>query len=132
MPRETKEERVARVAREEAERLAATAAYRETIPTRLMVAVATAQEVGVNTKINLISSGPSVRFYDDSGEGYLDETISYNTEEWELEHLERILSTRKDEKDARTRRRGIAQDVWQNKLTVEEKAALKENIHSLS
>lgn len=130
MARETKEERVAREAREESERLAATAVYRASIPARLMMAQVLAQEVGISTTIRLTATGPSVRFYDSHDEVF-DETVCYTTEEWELEYLERRLREKKEEQDARVRRRGIAEDVWANKLTAEEKAALKENIHFL-
>jgi len=128
MPRETKEERVAREAREESERLAATAVYRASIPGRLMVAQALAQEVGITTDIRLTATGPSVRFYE--SDGILDETVCYTTEEWELEHLERILREKKDEKDARIARRELAQKTFDS-LSTEQKTALKENIHYL-
>lgn len=128
MARETKEDKQARVQREEAEAAVALAAYRATIPNRLMIAQAMAQEVGITTTITLSSTGPVVNFKDNE---HLDETISYTTDEWELEYLERTLREKKEAQDGRIRRRGIAQDVWSHKLTLEEKTALKENIHSL-
>ncbi len=128
MAKETKEERITGETRrrEIAER--ANIAYRVTIPARLMLAQAMAQEVGLRTDITLTAIGPSVRFYDPYDEVF-DETVCYTTEEWELEYLEK--REKKDEKVAKTRRNGIAYDVWDNKLSDEERLALKENIHLL-
>jgi hypothetical protein len=130
MPRETAVERNLRLARENAEREALTEAYRASIPARMMVASALAQEVGISTNISLTPIGPSVRFYDDSREGYFDATICYTTEEWELEHLEEHLREKKAEKDARAARLNLAKKTFDS-LSEDQRVALKENIHYL-
>lgn len=129
MARETKEERIAREAREERQRAEERAAYLATVPNRLLVAHALAREVGVSVDLQLTAVGVNVRFYEE--DGILDDTLNHTSEEWELESLERRLSEKKAEKEAIIRRRSIAEDVWANRLTVEEKVALKENIYLL-
>lgn len=130
MAKETKEQRINREALEANERLFATANYRASIPGRLMVAQALAQEVGITTDIRLTETGPSVRFYDIHNE-LLNETMCYTSEEWELEYLERRLREIKAEKDGKAARRTIAEDVWNRILTDSERVAIKENIHYL-
>lgn len=129
MARESKEERQAREALEQAAAEKALEAYLLTVPKRLMDAQALAQSLGVGVNVSLIETGPRVHFYDESN--VIDDTLTYQTEEWELEYLERKLRDMKIDQDARVYRRGIAEDAWKNKLTETERAALKENIHWL-
>lgn len=130
MARESKEERLAREAREQAAVEATLEAYLLTVPKRLMDAQALAQNLGVNTNVSLTATGPSVHFFDEAS--VIDVTLTYQTEEWELESLERKLREIREEKDARIARLALARDVWKNKLSETERAALKENINWLN
>ena len=128
MARKLKEERDARLAQEQAAAEAALAAYLLTVPKRLMDAQALAQNLGVSVNVSLTETGPSVHFYSEAS--VIDDTLTYQTEEWELEYLERKLHALREEKDARTARLTLARDVWKNRLTETERAALKENTPS--
>ena len=130
MARETKEQRAARFAREEQILAESEAKYKATIPARLLAAQALARSLGIQTEVTLTLTGPSVRFYDPDNAAW-NETITYETEEWELISLENSLQEVKEQEDARILRRGIAEDVWNNKLTQPEKEALREFIHYL-
>lgn len=129
MPRETKEQRAARQEQEQLAEQARLAEYRASVPARLMAASALAVSVGVSANVSLTPTGPAVHFQSDwSGDAAgFDETITYETDEWELEYVERHLRTLKEEQDARAERRAVAQEVFDN-LTPEQRAAVKENI----
>lgn len=132
MARETKEERHARQAAALAAEAARVAEFRKQMPERLMKIEKLAKQLGVQTEVTLTATGPVVhlqRDYD-NGNGFDDE-VSYITEEWEVEHVERKLRELEEEQNERIRKRGIAEDVWANKLSAEERAALKENIYLL-
>ena len=129
MARESKEQRDARLAQEQAAAEAALEAYLLTVPKRLMDAQALAQNLGISVTVSLTETGPSVHFRDEAS--VIDDTLTYQTEEWELEYLERKLRDIKEEKEAIARRRAIAQDTWENRLNPVEREALKEHIHSL-
>ena len=103
--------------------------YKASIPKRLMDAQALAASLGIAVHVSLTATGPSVRFeYEDHhGNDYIDETITYETEEWELENLESILAARKAKRDAYDARRVVADGVWA-RLSDDEKVALKEHI----
>lgn len=132
MRRETKEERLARQAAEEAAAAARVAEFRKQMPERLMKIEQWAKRLGVSVEVTLTATGPIIDLQQDfnSGHGF-DDQIGYNTEEWEVEHVERKLRDLEEEQNERIRKRGIAEDVWANKLTSEERAALKENIYLL-
>ncbi len=120
-------------AAEEAEHIrqceAARAFYVASVPKRLMDATALAGHVGVSTEVNLTETGPSVRFHTD-GEHYIESTITYDVDEWELESLEGDLTRIKEQQDAREARKVLAQNIF-DKLDVHEKTAIRENIHYL-
>lgn len=139
-PKQTPEERAMRKALKlaeeanartayEAERVAADAVYKAGLPKRLMDAQALASSCGVATHVELTANGPSVRFeYEDhSRKSYIDEKLTYQSEEWEVECLEGHLRALKAERDAAAARLVLAQSVF-NRLTDEEKVAIKENI----
>lgn len=128
MARESKEERLAREAREQAAAEAALEAYLLTVPKRLMDAQALAQNLGISVTVNLTEKGPSVYFHDEKNQ--LDDTFTYQTDQWELEYLERKLQAIKDEKVARAVRVSLAQDAFA-RLTEAERVAIKENIFML-
>ena len=128
MVRETKEQREARRQQEELDRLAAQEAHRLSMPARLMKMQADAHSVGVSTEVKLTESGPSVHFtYHD---GTFDETISYTTEEWEVEYAERRLREMAEARDAAIARQARAQEVF-GALSATDKAAIKEFIYVL-
>jgi hypothetical protein len=132
MARETKEEKELRRAAEEHMALMAMEEYFKSLPKRMMEAQALASEVGVETYVTLIASGPSVSFRwseDDSGYRHED-TVTYETEEWELEHVESKLRDLKTAKIAAQLRHQMAQDIY-SKLSETERACLKEFIHYL-
>lgn len=131
MARETKEERQARQALEEQARLVGVTAFKATLPMRLMAAQTLASCVSVPSTVSLTATGPSIHFGSSDYSSGFDDTLTYESEEWEVEHVERKLRDLKEEQEARQRRRGIADDVWKNKLTADEKAALKEFISYL-
>ncbi len=130
MARETKEERAANAARYQAKREADHLEYLKGVPKRLMDAQALAQKVGLDVTVTLTENGPSVRFRNGDNP-YIDDSFTYQVEEWELEHLEGQIKILKAEQDAKEQRFRFAQDVWAKKLTEEEKAAIKEHIYLL-
>jgi len=127
MARETKEQKELRRAAEEHAALIAKQAFRESMPERLVEIQRLAMSVGIRTEVRLTGFGPEVRFNDNDG---IDETLSYNSEEWEVESLVRRLNETKAEQDARAARHKLAQDLF-NTLTAEQKLALKENMRYL-
>lgn len=132
MARETKEERLARQAAAEAAEAARTAEFRKQMPERLMKIEKLAKQLGVQTEVTLTADGPVVHLRQDYDNGHgFDDRVSYHTDEWEVEHVERKLREIEEEQNERIRKRGIAEDVWANKLTPEQRAALKENIYLL-
>ena len=128
MARETKEERLLREAREQAAAEAALEAYLLTVPKRLMDAQALAQDVGVSVNVRLTATGPAVHFYDESHA--IDDRLTYQADQWELEYLERKLQAIKEEQVARAVRLSLAQDAFA-RLTEAERAAIKENISQM-
>lgn len=130
MARETREQRNARLAQEQAAAEAALESYLLTVPKRLMYAQALAQNLGVSVTVSLTETGPSVHFYNEAS--VIDNTLTYQTEEWELESLERKLRGLSEERDARAARLALARHVWKNRLSETERAALKENINWLN
>ena len=128
MARETREQKAERLAQEQLAAEEALAAYTKTVPKRLVDAQALAQAVGVQTSVTLTESGPSVHFYDSNTN--FDDHATYQIEEWELEYIERKLRDLKEEQDARSLRKLVAQAAWAD-LSSEERVAIKENIHTL-
>ena len=105
------------------------AKYKETVPKRLMDAQALANQLGVATSVELTATGPSVNFRceDHVNNIYIDDIITYDTEEWELESLEGKLKDLKKAQDEYADRRIVANAVW-DKLTPDQKRAVKEHI----
>lgn len=132
MARETKEQRQAREAQEQMDAELAMAEYYKTVPKRLLEAQALAQNLGVSANLSLTESGPSVHFeYKSESENvYIDTTITYQTEQWELESLESSLESIKAAHHARRQRLIIAQAIF-DRITPFEKAAIKEHIYTL-
>lgn len=132
MARETKEEKQTRLADEAFAEAARLAEFRKQMPERLMKIEKQAKQLGVQTEVTLTADGPVVHLRQDYDNGHgFDDKVSYFTEEWEVEHVERKLRDLEEEQNERIRKRSIAEDVWANKLTAEQRAALKENIYLL-
>jgi len=128
MARETKEQRVERLERELAEETAARVEYLLGVPKRLMDAHALARTLGINVEITLSDTGPVLYFSDENNQ--FEDRLTYQAEQWELEYVERKLRDLKDKRDAQVARQALAQSLF-DKMTPEEKYALKENIHHL-
>lgn len=132
MPKETKEQREERLAREEAAAQAALEAYYASVPKRLMEAQALANSLYVSTSVNLGPSGPIVHFEYESEKykSFIDDTLHYQSEEWELEGLERRLQDLKEQVENEKQRYRAAESVWSN-LSTADRQVLKEFIHRL-
>ena len=104
------------------------AMYKASIPKRMMEAEALASHLGVAVHVSLLATGPAARFEreDHHDRDYVDITITYETEEWELETLEGILASLKAKHDASEARLIVARGAW-NRLSDEEKIAIKEH-----
>lgn len=133
MPRETKEQKDARLAAEQAYLLAKRIAYRATIPAKLVELQALASAAGVSTNVKLTPTCPKVEFYRwncDSRNNDFEETLTYDSEQHEVEYVELRMKGFKEKIDARAARHKLAQDTF-NTLTQEQKEALKEFIRQL-
>jgi len=136
MARETKEQREMRNAEATRAALLQVEEYRKSVPKRIMDATALAQLLGVATNITLTSTGPSVHFeyghWDREGTWpvVIDDTLTYETEEWELEMVEERLQRLHEHNLARETRLRLAKDAFL-KLTEAERAAVKEFSYQL-
>jgi len=133
MARETKEQKELRWAAEAHIALVAKEAFKATMPSRLAELQKMASSCGVNTRVELTATGPLVEFsryqYDDRGSTF-EETLTYDSEEWQVECIENRLKAFKDEIEVRAARHKLAQDTF-NTLSTEQKVALKEFIKYL-
>jgi len=127
MTKETAKERQARIASEEAARRAI---FLAGLPARIFQIKNEALRLQIAFMVDVDELGTKLIFSDDDN-GFYDDVISYKSEEHEVEWVERKLREINEAQEARKRRWNIAQDVWNNKLTKEEKAALKEFISNL-
>lgn len=132
MPRETKEERAVREAKQAAVAEARREAYLATVPKRLMDAQALARSLFVTTEVNLGPAGPVVHFEYDNPKYhcFIDTTLTYQTEEWELESFERQLQELKDTLEGEKKRLQRAVEVWST-LSDNDRTVLKEFIFVL-
>jgi hypothetical protein len=126
MPRETKQQKEERLQQQEAERQLKHKAYLDSVPKRLMDAHALAQDLMIDTRVTLTATGPAVYI---SIDGY-DQTLTYQTEQWELERVEEFLDGKKTLRDFRHQQYLIAKEAF-SKLSDEVKAAIKQHIHSI-
>ncbi len=133
MARETKEEKQLRIAAEEHLALIQKQNFRATMPERLMQLQAISSAAGVNTRVFLNAKGPGVEFtryeYDNKGSSF-EETLTYDSEEWEVDHVERMIRAFKEEIDARAARRALAESTWKS-LGEADRRAIKEFITCL-
>jgi hypothetical protein len=118
--------------RYEQERAAQIAAYKAGLPKRIKDAQILAYHVGVASHVELTETGPAVRFeYEDHlHKIYIDRTLTYESDEWEVEDVEVDLQKIKAQQEAYAAQRSVAQSIFGN-LTPEEKTAIKEHIHYL-
>ena len=88
---------------------------------------------GVNTRVFLNAVGPGIEFtryeYDNRGSSF-EETLTYDSEEWEVDHVERMILAFKEEIDARAARRALAESTWKS-LGEADRRAIKEFITCL-
>ena len=129
MARLTAEEKRRILEEQEAEDKRAREAFRLTMPSRLQKLSDLAQSLGVSAQVKLISTGVQLTVYHDS-QPYIDSELTYDSEEWEVEHVESELQRLKDARDAREARLALAKATWV-KLGTAEQSAVKEFIHSL-
>lgn len=132
MPKETPQQRAERLAREEAAAQAALEAYYASVPKRLMEAQALANTIYVSTSVTLGPGGPIVHFEYESEKYkvFIDSTLTYQSEEWELESLESRLQELKEKIEDEKRRYKAAESVWAT-LSAGDRQYLKEFIHLL-
>lgn len=126
MAKETAKERQARIAAEEAARKVA---FLAGLPARIFQIKNEATRLQVSFNVDVDEFGTKLIFNDDDN-GFYDDVINYNSQEYEVEYVERKLREINEAQESRKRRWGIAQDVWNNKLTEEEKISLKEFIRN--
>jgi hypothetical protein len=114
------------------QRAAALAEYKAALPKRLLDAHALASSLCVATHVELTATGPSVRFEheDHSKKLYLDSTLTYESESWEVESVEDWLKDIKHAKEESERRLQCAKSAWSN-LEEDQRSCIKEFIHSL-
>lgn len=130
MARETKEEKQLRIAAEEHLALIQKQNFRAAMPAKLMQLQADASAGGVNTRVSLMANGPSVEFtryeYDNKGSSF-EETLTYDSEEWQVDYVETRIKFFKEEIEARAARKALAEATWKT-LSDQEKAAITEFI----
>ena len=107
------------------EQAAELAAYKAALPKRLMDAQARASKLGVKNEVILTETGPEVVFYNEESGFYIETTLSYNSDEWDVEHLESQLQTLQNRDDLKEKRRSCAQSAWNN-LDDDQKSCLRE------
>jgi hypothetical protein len=117
-------------AKRKAEEEAYRVAFRKSVPWRLAALKEFAEQVGVTTELSLTSSGPQVRFFNEGKIRNFDETLTYDSDEWDIEWMETQVGDLRREQDAREARRALATSAF-DKLSLEEQVALKEFIHYL-
>jgi hypothetical protein len=103
------------------------AAYKAALPKRLMDAQTRAGKLGVKSEVTLTPTGPEVTFFNEEKGHYIETTLSYDSDDWEVECLERDLQLLQDRHDLAEKRKGVAQSAWGN-LTEEQQSCLREYI----
>lgn len=129
MAKESKEQRAERLAAEQAAAELALAEFRKSIPKRMLEAQVLAEKLGVSSHLVLTAIGPKLVFNDDHN-GFYDDEIHYESDEWEIENIEGKLKEIQVEQDAKAKRYILAKETFE-KLSKEERVALKEFIHCL-
>lgn len=126
MPRLTKEEKAAKLAaaeaewrKEQAERYAA---FRLTVPARMKALVDNINVLGICYHITLVESGPALEIH-----GH-DNIITYDIAEGDMNWVEHWINEKLEYKKYAEARMELAKSAF-NKLTNDEKDALKEYIH---
>jgi len=129
----TLQEKAVQVAAEEkynAEQDTRIANFRALVPKRMALLTSLAEQVGVTVKLKLTEKGPEIHFFIKDPNHNFSETLTYESDEWDIEWMEMKVQEIKEEQDAREARRNLAKTAF-SKLSDEEKAALKEFIHYL-
>lgn len=137
MTRETAQERKIKqaelVAKRELEYKIHQENYFKDLPRRLLELTALAKSLNVTADVELSLSGPKIRFYysDRANNHYIDDFLSYQSDEHDVVEVEYFLKILKDEYDARIFGLNLAKNAL-NKLTADEQAALKKYIEYIS
>jgi hypothetical protein len=122
MARELTQARREREQREAEAALARELEFRKTVPALMFRLKLLAQKVFVRTELTVAERGFAMTFTFENAEEVLN---TFDTEQWEAEHLERMLNELFEQQVARDRRRELAQQALA-KLDPAELAALKE------
>ena len=134
MARETKEQKELRRAAAEHIAMVEKEAFVASLPKRIFEAQCVASMLyGVTVSVSMTPTGPAVRFNSEqfkNSDPYLDTTLTYQSDEWEVISLEDSLKKMKADADAKEVRRKRAQEIF-NGLSVEDREAVKEHIYSL-
>lgn len=130
MSKETKEQRIERMAAEKIAEEKAIAAYRLTIPAQMIELQALASDVGVSTYVSYHNKEPILKLFDKESVNFYEEIITYSSEEWQINHVKDKLKTIKKEQEEAAERFKRAQEIFGG-LSIEDKRALKENIFNL-
>ena len=129
MPRETKEQKELRRVAEEHSAMLANQEWLKGLPKRIFEAQSMASMItGITVITSLAPTGPIIQFQNQ--EPYIDTTLTYQSEKWEMENLEEILLKIKAQKVAFKLQALRAQEIF-GSLSSEDKVALRTHIHSL-
>ncbi len=107
------------------------AKFRASLPKRFKEMQLFAESLDVSTSVGLTEVGPTLRFYVyNDGHNELDITISYESEEWEIDHASSVLSNIDENKKRVARELTLAKDAFAL-LTPEEQTFVKLYIKQL-
>lgn len=109
----------------ELEAAAELAAYKAGLPQRLVEAKEKAEKLGVRVEIDLTHEGPVVSFYADDPECSIEDTLTYNSNSWEVEYLEGRLCRLQARQDLQRQRMETARSAWAT-LSDDQKSCLRE------
>ena len=133
MARITKEERAAQRAKYEEDERIRLEKFKADLPERLFRLVELATTEGVYVTVSLTDAGPKVMFdnSDTENDFYLSDTLLYNSEEHEVEHVEYVVSRIKSVRETKALNKKLAQEAF-DKLSVDEKKLVKQYVSYLT
>ena len=101
--------------------------FRATLPARIADIHELAKGLGVRTEVRLTATGPEVLFeYDGTEENvYINDVLTYSSKEDSVAFVDERLKEIRAAREVKNARKVLASNAW-NKLTDEEKAAIKE------
>ena len=130
MAKLTKEQKIEQEKADRAAHTLALVKYKVGLPKRLMAVRELAGRLGVATHIDLLQSGPEVRFdYEGHTEKvYIDCILTYESEEWEVDSLEQQLTGLEEHINRVEAEIACAQSAMSS-LTEEQRQLIKKHIH---